>query len=804
MAVKGGIDPTDLADSGWGVIFPECVDPAIKEALRNLMAHRRQQATRKSKNCYRELSYLPGESKHHFLGRYRIGIGPVNPERIPYYLLIVGDPQAIPFDFQYDLALQYAVGRLHFDTPEEYARYAEGVIITETRQSALPREIVFFGARNPDDRLSDLLTEHVARPLAKSMSGPTGWDVRTLFGAEATSSRLARLLGGDETPRLLFASGCITADVSMTADLSGMIGIWFAPGSAGTDRSDAAATPDALVARLPQMLLGHPKGPALAVVGIVSLGEYPLPEPFQIPAYPQILESMLARMTSGQPVGWAVEYLDRLYAEISADVATFFQEFPDSERMTGLWMSSKLARNLVIFGDPAVRLSVAPSTSSPGTAREPVSRSSYFLSLAIENVRCFGPRQTLNFSNAEGRPARWTVILGDNGLGKTTLLQCVAAVAPSLRFTRCNLGVEKALPSWLLDWNVQRHGTPAQPRLEGLLESGSTLGDNGRPSKERFSTTLLHGAILKTRDEALDELPDIFCCGYGAARQMGEANLFEKTMTEPSTSLFSDAGPLLNAEEWLLRADYAASKARAASRWQAELRRDRIEEILKRILPDVKSIRYTESSSQGNDPGVRFETSFGWVSAGELSLGYRTIMAWIVDLASRMFTQYPDSPDPLAQPVVVLVDEIDLHLHPTWQRSLMGYLSERFTNAQFIVTAHSPLVAQTATEANLVVLRREGDHVVIDNEVEAVHGWRIDQVLTSDLFGLASARPPKFENLLIQRRKLLAKDRLLHEERARLAEIETALGPLPAGESLEDWAAMDVIHRAAKRLKEQE
>ena len=71
----------------------------------------------------------------------------------------------------------------------------------------------------------------------------------------------------------------------------------------------------------------------------------------------------------------------------------------------------------------------------------------------------------------------------------------------------------------------------------------------------------------------------------------------------------------------------------------------------------------------------------------------------------------------------------------------MGFLTDRFPNTQFIATAHSPLVAQAAADANLAVLHREGDHVVIDNEVDNIRNWRIDQILTSDLFGLRN-RPP--------------------------------------------------------------
>ena len=174
------------------------------------------------------------------------------------------------------------------------------------------------------------------------------------------------------------------------------------------------------------------------------------------------------------------------------------------------------------------------------------------------------------------------------------------------------------------------------------------------------------------------------------------------------------------------------------------------------------------------------------------------MIAWVIDFTSRMIERYPDSPDPLAEPAVVLVDEIDLHLHPKWQRELIGFLTERFPNTQFIVTAHSPLIVQAAPDANLVLLKREGDHVVIENDPETIRGWRVDQILTSELFGLETARPPDMEKLLIRRKELLTKSRLTKAEQKELAEIKTKLGPIPTGESFEQAKTMDLIERVSR------
>ena len=118
-------------------------------------------------------------------------------------------------------------------------------------------------------------------------------------------------------------------------------------------------------------------------------------------------------------------------------------------------------------------------------------------------------------------------------------------------------------------------------------------------------------------------------------------------------------------------------------------------------------------------------------------------------------------------------------------REVIGYLTERFPNTQFIVTSHSPLIVQAAAGANIALLRREGDHVVIENHPETIRGWRIDQILTSDLFGLETARPPDEEKLLLRRKELLTRPRLTKSDRNELKEIEEKIGPIPTGESFE-------------------
>jgi uncharacterized protein (TIGR02646 family) len=107
---------------------------------------------------------------------------------------------------------------------------------------------------------------------------------------------------------------------------------------------------------------------------------------------------------------------------------------------------------------------------------------------------------------------------------------------------------------------------------------------------------------------------------------------------------------------------------------------------------------------------------------------------------------------------------------------------------------------KAAPDAKVVVLRRRDDGVVIDNAPPSVRKWRIDQILTSELFDLPSARAPELDASIAERDAILAKPELTDQDQQRLTELREQLGALPHGDTPEGIEAMDIIRRAAKAL----
>ena len=422
FATEGGIDASDLAQAGWGVIYAPSVSQEIKDALRPLLDHRKVKA-QPFKIFDGPDGYRPGDTANDWLKRRNVRMDVVNPESgIPFYLLLVGPPDEVPFEFQYSLDIYWAVGRLWLDTADEFRRYAESIIRYETSTSvSASRRGVIFATEHDFDDATQLFMRQVARPLGDGEGGgPSVWKrqkfgLQKLLGEAATKSALTDVLRGraQATPALLVSgshgmefplgdvrqassqgaivcqdwnrAGAIKAehwfaasDVPDDARLLGMMHFFFACHGGGCtelddfDRLNTAPKRIAdkpFLSRLPQKLLGHPNGGALAVLAHVERAWAYSFQGQRGGSQIQGFRDVIGRLLSGQRIGQATDMFNLRWAAIATELSDMQADLARGSdvslrRLGNLWVSRDDARNFVLLGDPAVRLRVEDMPSA--------------------------------------------------------------------------------------------------------------------------------------------------------------------------------------------------------------------------------------------------------------------------------------------------------------------------------------------------------------------------------------------------------------------------------------------------------
>ncbi len=424
----GAGDPSRVEDVGWAVMFPADMHPRvreeIKDALQPLLDLRHEQAGDLFRMYEGGDAYRAGERKDQVFERLGVGPGLVDPQEMPFYVLLIGTPEEIPYRFQYQIDVMRGVGRLDFGTDiEAYARYAQNVVACETGQIALPRRAAFFAPENPGDKATKLSSQYLVQPLYENLTIAArdfelglvdDWDIHPPYMGEglATHDQLTQLLGGDpaQTPALLFSAshgiefpaghpaqlrqqGALLCqdwpgvgrdvlrdyyfageDIAEDADLLGMMAFFFACYGAGTPQLDQFAAqafkvrekiaPRGFTAALPQQML---RQGALAVLGHVERAwGYSFISPTGRMTNQSFVTAMRMLM-NGEPVGLATDTsFDMRYAELSSDLSADLEElkwdpgYMDDYELANRWTANNDARSYVVIGDPAARIPFAP------------------------------------------------------------------------------------------------------------------------------------------------------------------------------------------------------------------------------------------------------------------------------------------------------------------------------------------------------------------------------------------------------------------------------------------------------------
>lgn len=405
------------------------------------------------------------------------------------------------------------------------------------------------------------------------------------------------------------------------------------------------------------------------------------------------------------------------------------------------------------------------------------------------------------------------ILLGDNGFGKTTILDAMATImAPySAQFP----GIADYQLSDL-DVHINRQGRRAK-----FLTVEAELSDNGivmrsvryrkgtqTPPKANYEQ-MKQMAIAKKNailaGEPNVELPLFAYYGTGRGqfqvpeRRRGFQQAFErwdcyKSAINPETDFKRFFGwfDLMEDQERRDREklrdfNYKSPVLNAVRRALSEIitsyRNPRIETRPLRFIMD-------RVDQDGSTHELRIE---------QLSEGYKIVIAMVADLAARMAEANPDMDNPLNSTGIVLVDEVDLHLHPRWQRDILSQLTKVFPNIQFVVSTHSPVIVVGAAEiAQVINLNKinEDENLIYDHTYIS----NVGQVLLSDLFGLNYLYSPEWDEKIEERNSLLSKQVLTEDEKKRLAELDEEMKGLTAIPNSNAVRSAQLIEKLAKQL----
>ncbi len=372
--------------------------------------------------------------------------------------------------------------------------------------------------------------------------------------------------------------------------------------------------------------------------------------------------------------------------------------------------------------------------------------------IEIKNIRCFEELKIKFFR--KDKPIRWSMILGDNAVGKSTLLRCIA-------LGLCNESDAVALMKAVSGGFVKKGAQ------EGFIKIHLREDKKSKRSKKYTITTRIvqkpedGSEIIRQETDPAADFPwsDIFVCGYGAYRAAQAHSSFEQyEVRDAVSSLFDPQASLQNPEIVLLR-------------HEPEVREQLEQKLLQILMLDEPGYKLNFTKR-----GLELDGPWGCLPFQVLSDGYRSTTQWVLDFIGWLIhaERLIDNPDIGG---ILLIDELEQHLHPRWQRYIVQRLRQQFPKTQIIASTHTPLAASGIVDEEDSLLLKLEQQIngsinlkVLDKQLLA--GKRADQVLTSEAFGLITTRNPGSEDEINRYTALLSKGERTEAEETELQALK--------------------------------
>jgi hypothetical protein len=387
---------------------------------------------------------------------------------------------------------------------------------------------------------------------------------------------------------------------------------------------------------------------------------------------------------------------------------------------------------------PRAHKAYAETATARRTSRKAQSLRSFAITrIAIRNFKGIKELDVaIDFERGQG--AAWTVLLGENATGKSSILQ---AVALTLIESDAD-GASDITPATVL-----RKGTSSgcvkvwldEAREPRMLEFGKEMRRFKR-SGPKFPSVLL---------------------GYGATRLLPRKRMRPRRGSIRLENMFDPFRPLIDANWWLGQLDKKSF--------------DFVARSLKDVLGLPRSARLMRAGRHGA-PGVQLKLFGCELGLEELSDGYQSVLGLTCDIIAGLRASSRGALE--AAEGVVVIDELGSHLHPRWRMRVVESLRRAFRRVQFIVSTHDPLCLRGLENGEAVVLRRTNrGRIYPVPDLPPVEGLRVEQLLQSEYFGLDSTMDPAIEMKIRERYRLLALRSPTEKQKQRMAELREELAP---------------------------
>ena len=371
----------------------------------------------------------------------------------------------------------------------------------------------------------------------------------------------------------------------------------------------------------------------------------------------------------------------------------------------------------------------------------------YITKVKIDNIRIIADfEMELDKEEAPG----WHVILGDNGSGKSTFVRAVSLALIGQE----NNSIAASLQDWeqwIGDKNKSAHISATIYRDPDFDNTTETIG-NTFESQVDFSMTTTHGAAIILQDERpgwmLFGESGWFSAAFGPFRRFrggdsryDEPHYFPHSRLAAHLSAFGEDVALSKALEWIENCQFRALEGDKKAK---SLIGGLLEFVnASDFLPHGAKLTNVTSKGIMVDNGA-----FTQVPVEEMSDGYRSVLAMTFEILRAMDTAY--GTDRLIKelsteggkvnlPGVILIDEIDAHLHPAWQQRIGHWFTEHFPKIQFFVTTHSPIICQAAEKGSIWRFAAPGSEEesgrVTDTEFGRLVYGNVLEALSTDYFG---------------------------------------------------------------------